>query len=128
MKNKRPRILRNRRPKQIDIRPLMEVSSAAHTAAQLMRELAAASQGVDAFLREKFFVGIATGPSELVMSAEAVMRIPAAVRWADNSVIDGGYPFPVLSGFVNPLETEINGDVLSGYWVDENGGVQPPPG
>ena len=75
---KKPRILRNRRPKQVDLRPLMQFASAGHTVAQLMQELSAASQGVDDFLRGKFFVGIATGPNELVMSAEAVMRIPAA--------------------------------------------------
>lgn len=78
MKHTRPRRLRNRRHKQPDTRPLAEAARAGHTAAQFLRELAAVSLGVDAFLREKFLVGIATGPNELGMSEDAVMQIPVA--------------------------------------------------
>lgn len=78
MKNTRPRTLRNRCPKQQDTRPLMEAARAGQVMADRLHELAMAAHRVDAHIRGAFLVGIATGPNELVMSAEAVMRIPVA--------------------------------------------------
>ena len=77
---KKPRTLRNRRPKQIDLRPLLNSMREAAKAMSLVTDAwrgagAAASQGVDAFLREIFLVDIATGPNELVMSAVAVDEV-----------------------------------------------------
>lgn len=80
MKNKRPRILRNRHPKQIDLSPLLNSMREAAKAMSLVTDAwrgagAAGGQGADDFLRGNFFVGIATGPNELVMSAVAVDEV-----------------------------------------------------
>lgn len=77
---KKPRTLRNRRPKQIDLRPLLNSMREAAKAMSLVTDTwrgagAAGGQGADDFLRGNFFVGIATGPNELVMSAVAVDEV-----------------------------------------------------
>ena len=64
MSKKRPRILRNRCPKRINLRPLMQVPSAAHTAAQLMREFSAASKRVEAHIRACYIVARFSVPFE----------------------------------------------------------------
>ena len=96
---KKPRILRNRHPKQIDLSPLMEFASAGRNMADGLSELAMATHRVDTHLRGAFLVGIATGPNELDMSAEAVMRIPSAFPYTgdDGPVVPGSIYWVPLS-------------------------------
>ncbi len=91
MKNTRPRTLRNRRPKQLDTRPLMEAARAGRDMADLMHEVAMATHRVDTHIRGAFLVGIAKGPNQLVMSEEAVMRIVWAFPEAgdDSPIVPG---------------------------------------
>ena len=88
---KKPRTLRNRHPKHIEVSPLMEFASAGRNMADGLSELAMATHRVDTHLRGAFLVGIATGTNELVMSVEAVMCIPAAspCTGGDGPVVPG---------------------------------------